>query len=162
MNNLACKVQSIKVIKNVEIQNRESIPDPLFLNIDSSLIETPAYVVSESLLQQNLEVLARVQEETGVKILLAQKCFSMFHFYPLIEKYLCGTAASGLFEARLAHEYFHGENHVYSPAYKTEDIKELAKICGHVIFNSFNQVEKFAHVVKSRHHQVGLRINPEH
>ena len=159
MNNLAYKVHNIKLIKNVEydIQNELAL-----LNFDSLSIETPAYIISETLLRRNLEILAKIQEETDVKILLAQKCFSMFHFYPLIEKYLFGTASSGLFEARLAHEHFHGENHVYSPAYKAEDMQELAKICEHVIFNSFNQVEKFANIVKSRHHQVGLRINPEH
>ena len=159
MNNLAYKVHNIKLIKNVEydIQNELAL-----LNFDSLSIETPAYIISETLLRRNLEILTKIQEETEVKILLAQKCFSMFHFYPLIEKYLFGTASSGLFEARLAHEHFHGENHVYSPAYKAEDMQELAKICEHVIFNSFNQVEKFANIVKSRHHQVGLRINPEH
>ena len=128
----------------------------------SENIPTPAYVVSESLLKKNLEILSSLQQETGVKILLAQKCFSMFYFYPLIEKYLSGTAASGLFEARLAHEHFRGDNHVFSPAYKSDEINEIASICEHVIFNSFRQVEKFASIVKSHNHQVGLRINPEH
>ena len=132
------------------------------LSITNYALKTPAYVISESLLKHNLEILAKLQEETDVKVLLAQKCFSMFHFYPLIEKYLSGTAASGLFEAKLANEYFQGENHVFSPAYKAEEIEEIAKICEHVIFNSFRQVEKFANIVKSHNHQVGLRINPEH
>ena len=164
MSNVAYKVQNLRLINNVEcgMQNGELKLNPAFLDFDFSLIDTPAYVISEELLRRNLEILARVQEETGARILLAQKCFSMYYFYPLIEKYLFGTASSGLFEARLAHEYFHGENHVYSPAYKAEDMQELAKICEHVIFNSFNQVEKFASMVKSHKHQVGLRINPEH
>lgn len=163
MSNMACKVQNLRLLDNTfNVQNREASVNPAFLDFDCSSIETPAYVISETLLQRNLEILASVQKETGAKILLAQKCFSMFYFYPLIEKYLCGTAASGLFEARLAHEHFHGENHVYSPAYKAKDMQELSKICEHVIFNSFNQVEKFAPMVKAHHHQVGLRINPEH
>ena len=164
MSNVAYKVQNLRLIDSSEcgMQNRESNLDPAYEGFDSSLIDTPAYVVSESLLKRNLEILAKVQEETGARILLAQKCFSMYYFYPLIEKYLFGTAASGLFEARLAHEHFHGENHVYSPAYKAEDMQELAKICEHIVFNSFNQVEKFASIVKSYHHQVGLRINPEY
>lgn len=119
---------------------------------------TPAYVVDEKLLTRNLEILAEVQRSTGAKILLAQKCFSAFYFYPLIKKYLAGTAASGLYEAKLSAEYFGGENHVYAPAYNAAEIPELAKICDHVIFNSFAQVEKFARHVKS----AGLRINPEH
>lgn len=125
-------------------------------------LPTPSYVISESLLRHNLEILSNLQNETGVKILLAQKCFSMFYFYPLIERYLSGTAASGLFEAKLAHEHFKGENHVFAPAYKAEEIEEIASICEHVIFNSFRQVEKFADIVKSKNHQIGLRINPEH
>lgn len=44
------------------------------------------------------------KRKTGCKILLAQKCFSMFSVYPLIGKYLDGTTASGLFEAKLGHE----------------------------------------------------------
>ena len=164
MSNVAYKVHNLRVIDNIgcSMQNREANIYPAYLGFDSSLIDTPAYVVSEALLKHNLEILAKLQEETGVRILLAQKCFSMYHLYPLIEKYLFGTASSGLFEARLAHEHFHGENHVYSPAYKAEDMQELAKICEHVIFNSFNQVEKFASMVKLHKHQVGLRINPEH
>ena len=125
-------------------------------------ISTPAYVIDENLLRRNLKILSDLQNDTDVKILLAQKCFSMFYFYPLIEKYLCGTAASGLFEAKLAKEFFHGENHVFSPAYKSNEIDEIAKICEHVIFNSFNQVKKFSSVVKKYNHQIGLRINPEH
>lgn len=121
-------------------------------------LETPAYVIDEKLLVQNLEILAEVQKSTGAKILLAQKCFSAYHFYPLIRKYLGGTASSGLYEARLSKEFFGAENHVYAPAYKDSEMAELAEICDHVIFNSFAQVEKFASRVKS----AGLRINPEH
>lgn len=125
---------------------------------DGKRVLTPAYVVDEKLLTRNLEILAEIQQATGAKILLAQKCFSAFYFYPLIKKFLAGTAASGLYEARLAAEYFGGENHVYAPAYRADEIAELAEICDHVIFNSFAQVKKFARYVKS----AGLRINPEH
>ena len=122
------------------------------------MIETPAYIIDEKLLVRNLEILAEVQKSAGAKILLAQKCFSAFYFYPLIKKYLCGTASSGLYEARLSKEFFGAENHVYAPAYKDSEIVELAEICDHVIFNSFRQLEKFSKFVKS----AGLRINPEH
>ena len=122
------------------------------------MIETPAYIIDEKLLVRNLEILAEVQNSTGAKILLAQKCFSAFYFYPLIKKYLCGTASSGLYEAKLSKEFFGSENHVYSPAFKDSEIAEIAEICDHVIFNSFRQVEKFSKFVKS----AGLRINPEH
>ena len=61
----------------------------------------------------------------------------------MIGKYLAGTTASGLFEARLGHEEMGKENHVFSPAYRTEDIEELDRICDHIIFNSTAQLKKF-------------------
>ena len=102
-------------------------------------IKTPAYVVDEKKLRENLECLHRVEEETGCHILLAQKAFSMFRVYPLIGSYLSGTTASGLYEARLGYEEMKKENHVFAPAYKTEDMKELVTICDHIIFNSLFQ-----------------------
>ncbi len=125
-------------------------------------VETPAYIISEKLLTENLKVLSEIQKTTGAKILLAQKCFSGFYFYPLISRYLSGTTSSGLYEARLAAEFFPGENHVFSPAYKKSEIEELAKICDCVYFNSFRQVEKFAGIVKAAGKKIFLRINPEH
>ena len=123
---------------------------------------TPAYVISEEKLTANLKILSELQKSAGVKILLAQKCFSMFHFYPLIEKYLSGTASSGLFEARLASEHFRGENHVYSPAFRADEINQIASLCDHVVFNSFHQIKKFSSIIKSYGRSIGLRINPEH
>ena len=47
-------------------------------------LRTPSYIVSESALRKNLEILKDVEERSGAKILLAQKAFSMFRVYPLI------------------------------------------------------------------------------
>lgn len=130
-------------------------------------VPTPAYVVDEAALENNLRILQEVKEAAGCKILLAQKCFSMFAEYPLIGKYLDGATASGLFEAKLGHEEMAGENHVFSPAYRPEEIEEIASICDHVIFNSFSQLRRFGAKVKELQqargvkHGIGLRINPE-
>ncbi|WP_303816356.1 carboxynorspermidine decarboxylase [Selenomonas ruminantium] len=130
-------------------------------------VPTPAYVVDEQALENNLRILQQVKEAAGCKILLAQKCFSMFAEYPLIGKYLDGATASGLYEARLGHEEMAGENHVFSPAYRSEEIEEIATICDHVIFNSFSQLRRFGGKVKEIQqargiaHGIGLRINPE-
>lgn len=102
-------------------------------------IPTPAYVLDEKQLVCNLEILKRVEDEAGCKILLAQKAFSMYDAYPLIGKYLAGTTASGLYEARLGKEEMGKENHVFAPAYRETDMKELTQICDHIIFNSFAQ-----------------------
>ena len=130
-------------------------------------VPTPAYVVDEQALENNLRILQQVKEAAGCKILLAQKCFSMFAEYPLIGRYLDGATASGLYEARLGHEEMEGENHVFSPAYRPEEIEEIAAICDHVIFNSFSQLRRFGGKVKAIQqargiaHGIGLRINPE-
>lgn len=123
-------------------------------------IETPAYVVDETALIRNLEILKEVKEKSGAKILLAQKAFSMFSLYPLIMEYLDGTTSSGLYEARLAHEEAHGQVHVYCPAYKEDEIGKLAGMADHIIFNSKKQLIKFKD--KCRGVSLGLRINPEY
>ncbi len=121
---------------------------------------TPAYVIDEEKLIQNLEILKSLQERTGCKILLAQKAFSMYYEYPLIGEYLSGTSASGLYEARLGHEEMGKETHVFSPAYREEEIDEIADLCDHVLFNSFSQLKKYRARVQQKA-SIGLRINPE-
>ena len=122
----------------------------------------PRYVIDEVALTRNLEILALVRERAGVKILLAQKAFSCFELYPLVAKYLDGATASGLFEARLAHEEMPGkENHVFAPAFRVEDMPELLAIVNHIVFNSPKQVEKFGAMARAASVSVGLRVNPE-
>ena len=125
-------------------------------------IPTPSYVVEEKRLLHNLEILQRLQERTGCLVRLAQKAFSMYSCYPLIGKYLKGAAASGLFEARLAHEEFPGENHVFNPAFKEEEFLQLLQYSDHFVFNSMKQWKKFGAAALRAGKECGLRINPEH
>ena len=124
-------------------------------------LRTPCFLVDEGLLKKNLEVLRCVSEEAGCKILLAQKAFSMFACYPLISRYLSGTTASGLYEARLGREEFPGEVHVFSPAYQEREWEELLTYADHFVFNSPNQLRRFGERAKAAGKQVGLRVNPE-
>lgn len=124
-------------------------------------LHTPYFLVDEGLLKKNLELLRQVSEEAGCKILLAQKAFSMFACYPLISRYLSGTTASGLFEARLGKEEFPGEVHVFSPAYQEREWEELLACADHFVFNSPRQLRRFGPRAKEAGKQVGLRINPE-
>ncbi|MCQ4022629.1 MULTISPECIES: carboxynorspermidine decarboxylase [unclassified Ruminococcus] len=124
-------------------------------------LPTPCYVIDEQALIKNLEILKGVQDRTGCKILLAQKAFSAYCTYPLISKYLSGTTASGLYEAKLGYEYFGKETHVFAPAFKDDEFSQLAKICNHIVFNSFSQLEKFRPVWERNNISVGIRINPE-
>ncbi|WP_020073378.1 carboxynorspermidine decarboxylase [Faecalispora sporosphaeroides] len=122
---------------------------------------SPCFVVDEALLIQNLELLSSVQERTGCRILLAQKAFSMFSLYPLIGKYLSGATASGLYEARLGFEEMGKENHVFSPAYRDEEFDEITRLCGHIVFNSFSQWQKYKDRALAAGCECGIRINPE-
>ena len=124
-------------------------------------LPTPAFVVDEKLLRRNLEILGEVAQQSGARILLAQKAFSMFYAYPLISRYLSGTTASGLYEARLGKEHFPGEVHVFSPAYREEEFEALLAYADHFVFNSPRQVEKYASRARAAGKQVGLRVNPE-
>lgn len=132
--------------------------------LDAENLPTPCYITDEALLIKNLEILKNVQNRTGCKILLAQKAFSMYSVYPLIKKYLAGTTASGIYEARLGYEEMGGEVHIFNPAYKPQDFKEIVNICGHIVFNNFDQYEKFYPMVKEsgKNIELGIRINPEY
>lgn len=132
--------------------------------IDVTQISTPAYVVDESLLIKNLETLKYVMDKTGCQILLAQKGFSMFSVYPLIGQYLKGTTASTLYEAKLGKEEMEGEVHIFSPAYKPDEMDEIIEISDHIVFNSFSQWAKYKEKVvrADKKISVGMRINPEY
>ena len=134
----------------------------MLVNFDINMIKTPYYVVDERLLIKNLEILKSVSEQAGCKILLAQKAFSMFAVYPLIRKYLAGTTASGLYEAKLGHEEMGGETHIFSAAYNQDEFDEICEICDHIVFNSFSQLEKYRDKVIRYGKEFGVRINPEH
>lgn len=131
-------------------------------------VPTPCYIIDEDKLEVNLRVLQSVMEDTGCKILLAQKAFSAYATYPLIGKYLCGTTASGLYEARLGREEMKGnhlakqmETHIFSAAYRDDEFEQIAEICDHIVFNSFYQLEKFKSMALAKGVGIGLRINPE-
>lgn len=136
-----------------------------FKKLDTSRLPTPCYVVDSALLERNLQLLARVQEQSGAKVLLALKGFAMYHFAPLISRYLSGVCASGLHEAKLGREFFRGEVHTFSAAFPPADMAEVLQLSDHVIFNSFNQWQRFraqalaAAQTKDLH--FGLRINPQ-
>jgi carboxynorspermidine decarboxylase len=141
----------------------------MVLNFDPNKLETPCYVVDEALIIKNLEILKDVATRTNCKVLLAQKAFSMYSLYPLIGKYLHGTAASGLYEARLGYEEMGGEVHVHSPVYRFGDFDELLSICDCIVFNSFNEWQKYREKAmkavalrgSGNPLRFGIRINPE-
>lgn len=56
------------------------------------------------------------------------------------------------------------EVHTYSPAFKEDEIKEIASISNHIVFNSPSQLFRFKDIVKNINPDISLslRINPEH
>jgi carboxynorspermidine decarboxylase len=136
-------------------------------NLDSCLlssIRTPYWLLEEKLLENNLKLLADIKSKTGIKILLALKGYALWQSFPLVSKYLDGCCASGLHEAKLSDEKFQKETHTYSPAFKEEEIEEVATISNHLIFNSPSQFKRFTHLAKIYNPQIsiGLRVNPEY
>ena len=127
-------------------------------------MQTPYWLLEEQLLENNLKTLALIKKETGVKILLALKGYALWKSFPLVAKYLDGCCASGLHEAKLSHETFQKETHTYSPAFKKDDIEEIAKISHHLVFNSPSQFQRFSALAKKHNPNIslGLRVNPEY
>ncbi len=123
-------------------------------------IETPIYLLEEVKLEENLKLLKEVQDRSGVKILLALKGFALYKSFDLVKKYLKGCCASGLHEAKLAHEEMGLELHTYAPAFKDSEFEEILDISDHVVFNSFSQWQKYKTKALKKT-SCGLRINPE-
>lgn len=134
------------------------------MNFDYTSLPTPCYVVDEELLMKNLAILKLVKNQTGSKILLAQKAFSMYYTYPLIGSFLDGTTASSLFEAKLGREEMGNEVHIFNPAYVQDEFEDILSLCDHIVFNSLQQWERYKDIVKKSSKKVscGLRINPEY
>lgn len=132
--------------------------------LDLSQVPTPCYVCEEELLEKNLKLLRRVSDESGAKVILALKGFAMWSTFELVGRYLHGCTASGLHEAKLAREVMNKEVHTYSPAFKEEDIDEIARISDYLVFNSPSQLKRFKNRVEAVNPAISLslRINPEY
>lgn len=138
-----------------------------FRTFDPLRVPSPCFVVDEIAVENNLRILQRLQQESGAKVLLALKAFSMFSMAPLFKRYLKGTCASGLYEARLGSSEFGGEVHTFCAAYKENELQEILQISDHVVFNSLGQWQRFQPLIEAASQQrpelqFGLRINPQH
>lgn len=138
-----------------------------FTHFNPALVPSPCFVIDKAAVEDNLKILNRVQRESGAKVLAALKAFSCWRLAPLFRKYLSGSCASGLHEARLGREEFGGEVHCYSAAYKEADLIEILQVADHVLFNSFSQWSRFKSLALAAQQarpelQFGIRINPEH
>ena len=125
---------------------------------------SPSFLLDESRLRRNLELIRSVQERAGVSVILALKGFSMWRVFPLVKEYLKGATASSLHEARLIYEEMGVRAHTYSPAYIPGAFEETMRYSSHITFNSVAEYERYAgHLAKAGHKiSAGLRVNPEY
>ena len=138
-----------------------------FARFDLNRVPSPAFVVDEIAVRRNLAVLQDVGQRGNARVLLALKAFSMWSLADVVGEYLDGVCASGLWEARLAREFYAGHLTTYSPAYKVNDLPEILRISDTVIFNTPDQIARFADVIATARAEgetfdIGLRLNPEH
>jgi carboxynorspermidine decarboxylase len=128
------------------------------------LLPSPCWLLEEKKLIANLKIIEDIKKQTGAKVLLALKGFALWKSFPLLQPYLDGCCASGLHEAQLASEIFGKEVHTYSPAFKEEEITQIASFSNHLVFNSPEQFKRFAYKAKIANPtlSLGLRVNPEY
>jgi len=136
-----------------------------FAHFDLHRVDSPAFVIDAAKLRANLQILADIRDAADIKVLAALKAFSMWSVAPIVGEYLDGVCASGLWEARLASEFYDGEIATYCAAYKPDELAEVCRLSDHVIFNSPGQLERYAPILEAarasgQHFDVGLRINP--
>ena len=132
--------------------------------MDYTKVPSPAFVLEEKLLRKNLELIAGVQQQAGIEIILAFKGFAMWSTFPLVRQYIKGATASSLYEARLCFEEMKTRAHVYAPVYFEDEFDELLKYSSHIVFNSFSQFERFYPRTQQAGHAIscGIRVNPEY
>jgi carboxynorspermidine decarboxylase len=138
------------------------------LRYDVTQLNTPCYLIDRGLLQKNLDILGRVQQDTGCEILLALKGYAAWSTFDQIGEILAGCAASSLHEARLSQEFMGKQTHLCAPAYRADDMLEYVKIVDHIVFNSANQWQRYREQVQKQVRDTGrpiacgLRVNPMH
>ena len=132
--------------------------------ITETSLPSPCWLLDEHKLISNLKIVEYIKQHSGTKVLLALKGYALWKSFPTITPYLNGCCASGLHEAKLAYETFGKEVHTYSPAFKEEELEEIAMLSHHLIFNSPSQFKRFAQKAKdfNPNLSLGLRVNPEY
>lgn len=129
---------------------------------------SPCYILEESKLRRNLELIAGVAKESDTEIILALKAFNLWKTFPIFREYIRHTTASSVNEAQCSSEEFWGRCYTYSPAYDRQNFAKFLKLSEHITFNSLNQFERFKKNLgdwekkTGQHVSAGIRINPEY
>lgn len=127
-------------------------------------IHEPMYILEESRLRGNLELISRVAREAGIEIILAFKAYALWKTFPIFREYISSTTASSLYEARLGFEEFGAPVHTFTPALTDVEIDEISRYSSHISFNSLTQYGRFHEraLKVNPKLKLGLRVNPEY
>ena len=127
-------------------------------------IREPMYILEESRLRRNLELISNVAREAGIEVILAFKAYALWKTFPIFREYISATTASSLYEARLGFEEFGAPVHTFTPALTDDEIDDIARMSSHLSFNSLTQYERFHRRALSVNSalKLGLRVNPEY
>lgn len=130
-------------------------------------IKTPYYIVYEDRIERNLRLLKRVEEEAGVKIIMAFKANALWKTFPIVKRYFTASTASSLNEMKLSLDYLGNDVHAYCPVYTDGTFPQFLAGCTHITFNSlaqfrkfYPQIEKWNSAHQDRRVSAGLRVNP--
>lgn len=130
-------------------------------------LKTPYYIVYESRLRKNLELLKDVAQRGNVKIIMALKANALWRTFNIISEYFDAATASSINEMRLANDYLGHDIHAYCPVYTDDTFSQFMNKCTHITFNSISQFLKFRDSLKMYNEyneparvSAGLRINP--
>lgn len=129
--------------------------------------KSPYYMVYEDRLERNLSVIDRVQNEAGVKIIMALKANALWRTFPIIARHVKASTASSLNEMLLSLDYLGDEVHTYCPVYTDESFHRFLAGSTHITFNSLEQSRKFIPAMQrwnsaaERKVSAGLRVNPQ-
>lgn len=129
-------------------------------NLDE--VPTPAYIIHETLLRDNLATISRVRREAGVEIIVALKANATWPIFGLLAEHSDGATASSLAEARLVEECMWCKAHTYAPVYMEEEFSDVVAHSSHITFNSLGQYKRFGARARARGISCGLRVNPEY
>ena len=129
---------------------------------DLNRVPTPAYIIHEGMLRENLATIDRVRSEAGVEIIVALKANATWHIFKELAAHSDGATASSLSEARLVGEYMGVKTHIYAPIYTEEEIDDLLDASSHITFNSLSQLDRYGERARVRGISCGLRVNPEY
>lgn len=130
--------------------------------VKNNLPITPAFVIDENKIIENLTELVEIKAQTDCQILYSIKALPHQLVLETVKEYLDGFSVSSLFEARLAKEILgdNGSIHITTPGLRKDEFLEITNLCTHVSFNSINQFQRLQSI-STEQISYGLRLNPK-